>query len=76
MKDLGQPQKTLTILKLESGGPKDRSPKLKNVANAVGAISFALQAVLRKENITLQRIWSIAKVAGPVPKYVQQRPLC
>ena len=73
MKGHGQPQKILTILKLESGGPRDRSPKLKNAGNVVGAMSFVLRAALRREIIFLQRIWSIAKVAGSVPRSAPSR---
>jgi hypothetical protein len=63
------------ILKLESGGLRDRSRKWRNVVNVAGVISSALQAVLKRENTILQQIWSIAKVAEPVPRYVQQRQL-
>jgi hypothetical protein len=63
------------ILKLENGGLRDRSRKRRNVVNVAGVISSALQAVLKRENIILLQIWSIAKVAEPVPRYVQQRQL-
>jgi hypothetical protein len=63
------------ISKLESGGLRDRSRKWRNVVNVAGVISSVLQAVLKRENTILQQIWSIAKVAEPVPRYVQQRQL-